>query len=53
MISHSHSAMVCIASSKVAMDEILASVTATNEMSECWNSIVVIAESELASDLYL
>ena len=52
-ISHSYSAMVCIASSKVAMDEILASATATNEMSECWNSIVVIAESELASDLYL
>ena len=53
MISHSYSAMVCVASSKVAMDEILASNNATKEISECWNSIVIVAESDLASELYL
>lgn len=53
MISHSYSAMVAVASSKVAMDEILSSNSATKEVSECWNSICVIAESSLASDLYL
>ena len=52
-ITHSYSVMVAVGSSKVAMDEVLSSSTATKEISECWNSISIIAESELASDLYL
>lgn len=53
MISHSFSVMTAIASSKVAMDELLSNNNAVKEVSECWNSIYIIAQSELASELYL
>lgn len=53
MISHSYSAMVAVASSEVAMSELLSDELAVKEISEDWNSISIIAESELASDLYL
>ena len=52
-VTHSYSVMVAVASSKVAMQEVLSSNTATKEISECWNSISIIAESELASNMYL
>lgn len=53
LISHSYTVMVYVANSKVAMDEIVSKDGATKEVSECRNSISVIAESELARDIYL
>ena len=53
LISHSYTVMVYIANSKVAMEEIVSKNGATKEVSECRNSISVIAESELARDIYL
>lgn len=52
-ITHSYSVMVAVASSEVAMEEVLKSANATKEISECWNSISIIAESELGSEMYL
>ena len=53
LISHCYAVMCYIANSTVAMSTILADASATDEISECWNSISIISESELASDLYL
>ena len=53
LISHCYAVMCYIANSTVAMSTILADASATDEISECWNSISIISESQLASDLYL
>lgn len=52
-ISHSYSAMTRVASSEYAMEILLDNQTATNEVSLDWNSIMIIAQSELAGWLYL
>lgn len=53
MISHSFSVMTAIASSEIAMTELLSNNNAVKEVSECWNSIYIIANSSLARDMYL
>ena len=45
MISHSRAVMVYVANSPYAMSKILASNSATKEVSECWISISVIADN--------
>ena len=52
-ISHSYSAMTRIASSEYAMGILLNNLTATNQVSEDWNSIMVISNSDLAGEIYL
>jgi len=53
MISHSFSVMTAIASSEIAMTELLSNNNAVKEVSECRNSIYIIASSSLARDMYL
>lgn len=53
LISHCYAVMCYIANSYKAMSTILADASATDEISECWNSISIIAECELAANLYL
>ena len=53
LISHSYTVMVYVVNSKVAMDEIVSKDGATKEVSECRNSISIIADCELARDIYL
>jgi len=45
--------MVAVASSEYAMEKLLNNNLAVKEISEDWNSISIIAESELASEMYL
>jgi len=52
-ITHCYAVMCYVASSEYAMSKILEDSSATKEISECWNSISIISESKLASDLYL
>lgn len=53
IISHGWTVMSWIANSKYAMDLICSKDGATKEVSECWNSIYIIANSELARSIYL
>lgn len=53
IISHGWTVMSWIANSKYAMELICSKDGATKEVSECWNSISIIAYSELARNIYL
>ena len=53
IISHGWTVMSWIANSKYAMELICSKDGATKEVSECWNSIYIIANSELARGIYL
>ena len=53
IISHGWTVMSWIANSKYAMELICSKNGATKEVSECWNSIYIIANSELARNIYL
>lgn len=53
IISHSYTVMVNVVNSSYAMEVICSKDQATKEVSECWNSISVIAESERARNIYL
>lgn len=52
-ISHCYAVMCNIASSEYAMSKILEDSSATDEISECWNSISIIAESVIANWMYI
>ena len=53
LISHSYTVMVYVANSSDAMDMVCSKDGATKEVSECWNSISIIANSEQARGIYL
>ena len=52
-ISHSYAVMVMVASSDVALQEVIESSTALDEIIECWNSMRVISDSEKAMNYFL
>ena len=53
LISHCYLVMTYVANSPYAMWEIVNSQVAAKEVSECWNSISIIAREEKASEIYL
>ena len=52
-ISHGWTVMWMVANSSVAMNWVVWNDSATKEVSECWNSIILIADCELAKDIYI
>lgn len=52
-ISHSYAVMCAIVNSEEAMNKVVLDSVAIKELSECWNSISLIALSEIANPLYI
>lgn len=53
LISHSYAVMVNVSNSQYAMEELMEVSGAVNQISQCWNSIYIIAENNKSAEIYL